>query len=250
MLVIREEQMKVFAQSAKKQFETETVRHISEFSQRQFEILGEKTIRQIVSSGLERAEKHGFTNRGPARFYIELMFSFGSDFDTDPQYPWASELLRGQGPADQMNRADQLHQRTMHYIETVAGENLQFERDALNRIVGPVPVTFSGTDAGDIPAFFKKIYPQKCEFLGDSVLEEIVKRGVSCAGSYSRSSKASVLFAGLIFIFGHGCLTDPLFPWIAGTLDTGPSGEEKIERLYSKTRIYLENALIEMEGRL
>ena len=70
----------------------------------------------------------------------------------------------------------------MHYIETVAGQNLEFERDALNRVVGPVALPFSGKDAGGIASFLKKIYPQKCEFLGDAVLEEIVRRGVSASG--------------------------------------------------------------------
>lgn len=252
MLTIRGEQIKVFEQHAKKRFESETVLHIAKFSPRQFEILGEETIRQIIGSGLERAEGYGFTNRGPARFYVELMFMLGSDFDTDPQYPWAAELLRGHVQTGQMNRADHLYRNTMQYIEAVAGQNLEFERDALNRVVGPVALPFSGKDAGDIPPFFKKIYPQKCEFLGDAVLEEIVRLGVSVAGAYSRSSKASLLFTGLIFIFGHGCLTDQQFPWIANTLAAGAPGEEdkKIERLYSKTRSYLDNALIELERRM
>lgn len=251
MLVIREEQMQAFAQNAKERFEAETVQHISLFAPRQFEILGEKTIHRIVSLGMERAEGYGFTNRGPARFYIELMFMFGSDFDTDPQYPWAAELLAGQNSSDQMNRADQLHQRALHYIETVAGNNLEYEREALNRIVGPVPLTFSGTDAGSIPAFFKRLYPQKCEFLGDSILEDLVKRGASSARAYSESPKAVLIFAGLMLIFGHGCLTDLQFPWIANTLETGTPGDEdrKIERLYSKTRVYLENVLVGLEGR-
>jgi hypothetical protein len=252
MLTIRGEQIKVFEQNAKKSFESETVLHIAKFSPGQFAILGEETIRQIVSSGLERAEGYGFTNRGPARFYVELMFLLGSDFDTDPQYPWAAELLGGRVPSGQMNRADRLYQKTMQYIEAVAGQNFEFERDALNRVVGPVALPFAGKDAGDIAPFFKKIYPQKCQFLGDRILEEVVRLGVSVAEAYSRSSKASLLFTGLIFIFGHGCLTDRQFPWIANTLARGAPGEEdqKIERLYSKTRTYLEHGLIELERRV
>ena len=253
MLVMRDQQMQAFAENAKRQFEAETVRHILEFAPRQFEILGEKTIRRIVSLGIERSEKYGFSNRGPVRLYIELMFMFGSDFDTDPQYAWAAEVLSGSDPASQMTRADQLHQRTMRYIEMVAGQDLEYERQALNRIVGPSPValTFSGENTIGIAAFFKKIYPEKCEYLGDSVLEDLVQRGASSAGAYSKSSRAAMLFAGLMLIFGHGCLSDPQFPWIANTLekDAGDDADRKIEQLYSKTRIYLENALKGLEGR-
>ena len=253
MLVIRDQQMQAFVQYAKRQFEAETVRHISEFAPGQFEILGEKTVRQVVSLGIERAEKYGLTNRGPVRFYIELMFMFGSGFDTDPQYPWAAEVLCGSDPAGQMTRADQLHQRTMRYIEMVAGQDLEYERQALNRIVAPSPValTFSEVDTSSIAAFFWKIYPQKCEYLGDSVMEDLVQRGIASAGAYSKSSRAAVIFAGLMFIFGHGCLSDPQFPWIANTLekDAPDNADGKIEHLYSKTRIYLENALKGLEGR-
>jgi hypothetical protein len=144
--------MQAFAQNAKRQFEAQTVRHISGFAPGQFEILGEETTRQIVSSGVERAEKYGFTNRGPVRFYIELMFMFGSDFDTDPQYAWAAEALCGSDPTDQMTRADRLHQETMRYIEMVAGPDLEYERQALNKIAAPSPVatTFSGEDTSGI----------------------------------------------------------------------------------------------------
>ncbi len=253
MLVIRDQQMQAFAQNAKKQFEAATVSHISRFAPGQVEILGEKTIGQIVSLGIERAEKYRFTNRGPVRFYIELMFMFGSDFDTDPQYPWAAEVLGGSDAADQMTRADRLYRKTMHYIEMVAGRDLEYEREALYRIVGPTPVafTFSAGDTSGIPAFFRKIYPQKCEYLGDSALEDLAQRGISSAGAYSGSSRAAMIFAGLMFIFGHGCLSDPQFPWITNTLEKDAEGDAdaKIERLYSKTRIYLENALKGLEGR-
>jgi len=296
MLVIRDQQMQVFKDNAKKQFEAETIRHISRFAPKQYEILGEKTIGQIVRKGVERAEKHGFTNRGPVRFFVELMFMLGSDFDTDPQYPWVAEILGGSNqfelqrpeatdsgsepatdesdqvpheqpqagalkskpalvnsPPDQMTRAGQLYQKAMRYIEMAAGTELEYEREALYRIVGPTPVAFKfpGDDTSGISAFFRKVYPQKCDYIGDSALEELVRRGISSAAAFSRSAKAAVIFAGLMLIFGHGCLSDPQFPWIANTLEKDAPGDvnTRIEHLWSKTRIYLENALKELEGR-
>ena len=138
----------------------------------------------------------------------------------------------------------------MQYIETVAGPDFEYERQALNRIVGPAPVamTFWGDDRIGIPALFKKIYPQKCEHLGDSVLDDLVQRGISSAGAYSESPKAATIFTGLMFIFGHACLSDPQFPWIANTLKK-EAPNDKVERLYSKTRLYLQNALNGLEGR-
>ena len=55
---------------------------------------------------MARAEGYGFTNRGPLRLFIEMMFLCGSGFDTDPQYPAVGAVLRAAG--DQMQRAQMI----------------------------------------------------------------------------------------------------------------------------------------------
>ena len=59
--------------------------------------MGGEWLKTLVNTGVSRARGHGFTLRGPLRLYLDLMFLFGSDFDTDPQYPWAGEVLKEQG---------------------------------------------------------------------------------------------------------------------------------------------------------
>jgi hypothetical protein len=252
MLSIREEQMLAFSIEAKKQFEKEIVQHISEFAPKQYEILGESTIGRIVRLGIERAENYGFTDRGPARFYVEMMFMFGSDFDTDPQYPWAAEILFAESE-DQIIRADRLHAEAMKYIEMVGGPDLEYEKEALNRILalsqrGSTP---SEIGAEAVPDYLRMIYPQKCEYMGDEAIDALVQLGTVSSGNYSASSKDVVVFVGLMFIFGHGCLSDPQYPWIANTLERSAPGDmpSKIGHLRAKTRIYLETALNALEGR-
>lgn len=93
MLIIRKETMEVFEEALLRNFEDEMVQHIKQFTPRHSEIIGEQCVRQVAKMGIERARQYGLTNRGPVRFYIELMFMLGSNFDTDPQYPWAGEIL-------------------------------------------------------------------------------------------------------------------------------------------------------------
>ena len=88
MLEIREEQMAVFDQAARKSFEDEMVQHLAEFVPKQCEVIGEQQVRKVIQLGIERARIYSLTIRGPVRFYIELMFVFGSDFDTDPLLSW------------------------------------------------------------------------------------------------------------------------------------------------------------------
>jgi hypothetical protein len=46
-----------------------------------------------VRRGVARAVELGFTKRGPIRLFLELEWLFGTGFDTDPQIPWAGEVL-------------------------------------------------------------------------------------------------------------------------------------------------------------
>ena len=55
--------------------------------------------------------RHGFTNRGPLRFYLELMCVHGWFFDEDPQNPWASVTLNTASLDDQMARSERLAER-------------------------------------------------------------------------------------------------------------------------------------------
>ena len=101
MLVIREAQMEAFKEATRRTFEDEMVAHLAEFSPPLFKAIGEEQMRKAVHFGIGRADSHGFTFRGPTRLYLELMLLFGSYFDTDPQYPWAAEILSNRDPDSQ-----------------------------------------------------------------------------------------------------------------------------------------------------
>jgi hypothetical protein len=111
--------MLAFEEDQNRRFEDEMVRHIGSFSPKTWEQLGEQGVRGTIAKGIERARDYGFTKRGPMRFYLEMMFMFGPDFDTDPEHPWAREILVEKG-WDQMRRADRLHEVAMEQ----RGENL------------------------------------------------------------------------------------------------------------------------------
>ena len=105
MLKIRPTQMIVFEKASLRRFEDEMVVHSKEFTPRLYEVLGEEQLRVALRQAMKRADTYGFTNRGPIRLYIELMFLYGSDFDTDPQYPAIGKVLKA--PGDQMKRAEE-----------------------------------------------------------------------------------------------------------------------------------------------
>src|SRR4029450_5072165 len=133
MLEIRSEQMTAFEQAALIAFEDEMVEHLKNFSPQHCEVMGESRVRSVIQLGMARARTYGFTNRGPARFYLEMMFMFGTDFDSDPLLPWVLTILNDPATPDQMVRADRLYEGLMDYAEKVAGPNNQYIKEALRR---------------------------------------------------------------------------------------------------------------------
>jgi hypothetical protein len=253
MLTIRKEQMAVFEQASFKDFEGKMVEHLREFTPRHCEIVGEPAVRTVIRMGIERAMRYGFTNRGPVRFYIELMFMFGSYFDTDPLMLWAAEILNDPVIVDQMVRAERLYEKLADYVEKVAGPENKFVKEALRRAsqqrFEDLSVHMENFESETI-ARLATNYPQKCKYVGEPALKKLIPLGLELANRHSVSTNAGkVLLVGLMFTQGHGFATDPQLPWVSATLNNSAISDpnKRIERLYSKVMTYLDHVLAELE---
>ena len=109
------------------------VQHLWEFSPRHCNVIGKSGVHNVVRFGMERAASYGFTNRGPVRLYLNLTFMFGSEFDTDPLFPWAAAVLKSGSAGDQDDRAELLHRKTLEFLEITAGPNFQYAKSAFRR---------------------------------------------------------------------------------------------------------------------
>lgn len=219
MLVIRAEQMEIFERIALRKFEDEMISHSKKFSPRLCEVIGDEQLRAAVNPAISRAMDFGFTNRGPIRLFIEMMFLYGSRFDTDPQYPMIGEILRSSG--DQMQRAEQIHKGHLDYHENVNGEEAVNVYNALRslRLFAQMPIKFSSE------YFFEgmrqemhNIFPQKADYVGEEALTALINEGRTEAQKYAFSLRGQALMVALMHAFGHGCTDDPLYPWISRTL--------------------------------
>lgn len=247
MLVIRAEQMKVFERVALESFEDEMVEHSKEFTPRLCEVLGDEQLRVALRQAMERADTYGFTHRGPIRMFIEMMFLFGSDFATDPQYPAFGVVLAA--PGEQMARAEQLYEGVVDYHDKVAGENNINVRKSLEAlsVFARKPVSFSEHNfAAEMLQQMTRIFRQKTAYLGDAALTTLIHEGRAEAQKYGfTATRAQALVVVLMFAFGYGCTDDPLYPWISRTLS-----DEKIvdavaraERLEKKAVTWLDHVL-------
>jgi hypothetical protein len=248
MLVIRNGQMQRMEAGALQSFEDELVQQMTTFAPRHSAVIGAGGVRQVVQLGMERAAAYGLTNRGPSRFYVEMMFMFGSDFDTDLQLPWARGVLTNEAITDQMRRADTLHDELLAYLDQVYGADDRYLFEAMRRLktIGREdhPITEENFDRYII-ATLSRVFPQKCAYLGDRLLRALIQRGTELAAAHAVTSKrGAALFVALMFAIGQGFANDPLFPWISATLhDANFAPNQRAERLQAKVMVYLEKAV-------
>lgn len=250
MTVIRTEQMKLFEQAALRQFEEEMMIHSKSFSARLCEVIGDEQLRVALRSAMTKADGYGFTNRGPLRLYIEMMFLCGSAFDTDPQYPALGQVLRASG--DQMQRAEQIHQGFLDYLEKVSGPGAANVRKALSDLLEFVrmPVAYSNDFETSMLHEMNRIFPLKAAYVGETALKGLIEEGIAEARQYQfDTERQAALLVVLKFSFGHGCTDDPLYPWISRTLrderTINPAG--RAERLENKAITWLEHVVARNE---
>lgn len=223
MLTIRQAQVESLDQAAIQRFEDQVVEHLKEFDPRQSALLGEADVHKVVRLGIEQAKQYGFTNRGPVRFYIEMMFTLGSYFDTDPQFHWAATVLNDAQTSDQMARALRLHHQAMDYLEKALGPEGEYAIAAARQMGSTGLESLSKSDAPfneRVTASLQVVNPQKCQYLGQDGVRSMIRAGAKLAEIYSVSSEPDVaLFILLVFALGHHFDEDPLFPWATLTLN-------------------------------
>src|SRR5207302_7733293 len=134
-----------------------------------------------------------------------------SSFDTDPQYPAIAQVLRSS--ADQMQRAEQIHEGYLDYLERVSGADAENVHKALKDLLAFArsPVTFSDDFTADMLREMKRIFPQKAAYVGDAGLRALIDESIEEAREYQfPTNRETALLVVLKFGFGHGCTDDPL----------------------------------------
>jgi hypothetical protein len=250
MIIIRKEQMKSFGTVAQQRFVEEMVEHLHAFTPDHAKILGAEALKQIIEVGIQRAGKYGFTQQGPVRYYIEVMFLLGSEFDTDPQFPWASTILNRPWNDDyQLRRAGEFFWYTNRYLDAAAGPENRYIIDALRRAMSGELDFAPHSDGNIVEQILQKLWhlaPEKYSFVGQEALRLLIQHGLSAARAHHAQTTADqALIVLLMFGLGHGCLTDPQFPWIRLTLQRGapPHRDDVFQNLRRKTYLYLQRAL-------
>ena len=90
MLVVRKQQVQALARAALPPW---IAKHLKQFFPRECAALGEAGLDARVRKGIDQAVSHGFESEVQISQYVDLMFAFGPDFDTDPALSWPQPIL-------------------------------------------------------------------------------------------------------------------------------------------------------------
>ena len=106
-MIIRRQQMEVFGDYMRRQFEWRMVHHLRARFPNETMLLDEDSLQDLVVSGIRQAEDYGIDVEEDIRRYLEYMMVLSRDFDTNPHTAWASDILR-RGNIDGSRKMDEI----------------------------------------------------------------------------------------------------------------------------------------------
>jgi hypothetical protein len=250
MLKIRKEQYEELGKVSLKRFEDSMVEHIKEFFPKYYEIHKEPLIRKVILYAVEQAESYGLITERDVCLYINLVFLWGSNFDTDPQLSWAAAILNDEMITDSVTRIDKLHDKGMEYLDQVAGVENEYLGRALLKVREISIEDFAQSptaNAGDVASTqLQKIWRRKCQQLGETTLRRLIRDSIESAKGYNiKTERGVVLYTALMFLLGSGFDKDAQFPWAENVLnDTSiPDESIRVDRLYKEAIAFVEKWL-------
>jgi hypothetical protein len=249
MLKIQDSQLDVFRQQALGRYVAELVEHCRKFAPDLCGTLDDAQLERAVRIGIEQARVDGFNERGPVRFYLDLMIVFGAGFARDPQYPWIAKILAGSG--SQLERTEVLHTRVAVYLAEVDGKDNVYTLAALRELSRLVRMGLNLSPEGlhdELLALMTEIHPRKAAQADPGALRRLIAQAeVTARTRYGfRATRSYALFAVMMFAFGHAFDSDPFLPWIAKTLTAkrdSKNPDEAAQRLERRALTWLEAVL-------
>jgi hypothetical protein len=95
MIRIRDEQMEALRRAGLKRFQTAMLIHLRSCMPSQTSVLSDEELLTTIETGISRAGSYGVILEFDVQRFLECTIKYGSDFDRDPAYAWAGEILHG-----------------------------------------------------------------------------------------------------------------------------------------------------------
>ncbi|XYH98337.1 hypothetical protein ACMHYB_00785 [Sorangium sp. So ce1128] len=121
MFKVRSQQKAFLSQEATRDFEDRMVTHLGKFFPAYCDVLGEAAVRRTIRYGILQAGKYGIVAERGVCIFIDAMFAFGRNFDSDPEVAWARGILTDRKIKDPRARADKLFDAAFEHLGEARG---------------------------------------------------------------------------------------------------------------------------------
>ena len=248
MLVIREQQVELFARLARTRFEEELATLLlTTYPRETLQAGGEEAFRRILKRGVERALSLGFSSERQVTLFVALTLMLGHDFYTDPQLPWAWPIT---APGNKTIRIETIYNAAVAYLTATAGEDCEYVVRALLRIrkynLDQAPASEGDAFVTDVLTLLRGFCPEKYACQGEELNRRLIAHARQTAYAYGiTESRGILLLATLMFMLGSGVDHDPLHPWASKALKDPAARDQsaRIELLYRAALAHMEQSL-------
>lgn len=237
MLQIRRAQFDALRRGRRQAFITEMTAHSRVRFPHITTPLADDQLRLIVEQRVTDALDAGFRLRGLVRLQLEIGFILGVGYATDPQYPWAGEILGLPDVVTDQRRARKLYEAAQAYFATVHGPGRRYAKHALQDLeyvakAGLTEFPVDGLEDTFI-RLVRSVYPQKARETGRTAMQRLFEHACEEGSRHGlEKPRDRLLVAALMLAFGHKCFHDRAQPWIAASVtDPSESCEERGARL-------------------
>jgi hypothetical protein len=252
-MIIRNEQFKALTEVADAGYVQSAVAHLKTYDPLLASAAGDEGLAKVARNGLTAARGYGLGQGRALQLYLQLMMSFGSGFDTDPQFRWLHPFLQNMEGVGALERARLLHFHATSYLDRAFGERGKHGQAALERIslltvdrLRDVGKDFHGRGA----RLLEYLHPQRMDYLEPDVMDDLISSAWTHANQASLPMpESAVLLFLLMFAFGHQVCEDPLHPWLERQLRSGGAndGPARLQQLETRSKTYLEMMLRQLK---
>lgn len=244
---ITNEQLKQFKPYVFENYISELVDHCDKNYPYLKATLGEAQLRQTLTECVDKAEKHGYTQRGPVQFYIDMLIVLGIDCENDLQYPWIKQTIEKNKHLSQISQTSELYAVLVEYLEKITGNQNQCLYKALEKLQLLKLTSLNVKKEHyieDVHHLLYEIYPEKYQQTAKENITEFIKQGATKAYydyGFEEANHATLIVL-LMFFLGHQFDHDPFYQWASvekSNTEIGQDIDSKAEKLAARAKIWL-----------
>lgn len=110
MLKIRKEHWDALAEAAMRDFESRLEAHLRQHLPEKCAAMERRELREAIRRAVGQARSYGLVAERDISLFVNLAFVLGANFDRNPKYPWAAEILKDPALKDAETRITRLYE--------------------------------------------------------------------------------------------------------------------------------------------